>query len=635
MSNDLSILVNPEKCTGCNACVRVCPVKEANYVTIQPNGSLAVAIHEDRCIKCGECVRSCEHGARCFTDDTERFFQILKSKERIAIIVAPAVRTALGEHWADVLQWLRSQGNVEIYDVGMGADICTWAHVQLLKDDKHKRVISQPCAAITNYILKYHPKLIPHLSPVHSPMMCLAVYLRKYLSYTGKIAALSPCVAKKSEFIATGLVDLNVTFARLGEVYSASGAKGKGAEFKFDGADGQDGSYYPLPGGLKENLLLWNDKLRVINSEGVHKVYRELAMYETQADSNLPDVFDVLSCEYGCNSGAATGREANIFFAGRVMEDQKRKSKPAQRRAMMKKFNHRLKVEDFIRTYKSEYKEHMTPSATEVNSIFNEMGKFTEEQRIFDCCACGYSTCKEMVTAIYNKNSIPGCCMQNKEYRIALEKDKIVDLASEVSNLSAMIHSVFSTLHGYIQNVQDETQTINSLNKVSLIEMETLSTEVVQMVEYCKNIVTAMKKIDQSAQNYSKMTSAVQGIAKQTNLLSLNASVEAARAGNAGKGFAVVASEVRSLAHSSQDTVSTSEDNRRDIVGAIDHVNKIIDDINTIAAELTEMSRGMVTKVNATSESGMSIGKNMEQVITLSDEENSLLAQTNEKLKQL
>lgn len=155
------------------------------------------------------------------------------------------------------------------------------------------------------------------------------------------------------------------------------------------------------------------------------------------------------------------------------------------------------------------------------------------------------------------------------------------------------------------------------------------------MADYCKKIVTAMEEIDLSAQNYSKMTSAVQIIAQQTNLLSLNASVEAARAGTAGKGFAVVANEVRSLALSSQNTVSTSEENRRDIIDAISHVNQIIGDINSIATKLTEMSKGMTTKVNATSESGQSIGKSMEQVATLSDEVNSLLKQTNEKLKQL
>lgn len=635
MRNDLSIHVNSEKCTGCNACVRVCPVKEANFVNLHPNGALTVDIHESRCIKCGACVRSCEHGARSFADDTDRFFSALKTNEHIAVIVAPAVRTAFAEHWPDVLHWLRTQGNVSIYDVGMGADICTWAHVKLVKTGKAKKIISQPCAAVTNYILKYRPKLIQNLSPIHSPMLCLAVYIRKYLKFTGKIAALSPCIAKKSEFDATGLVEFNVTFAGLGEVYSAAGSPRKGAAFQFDGQEGQDGSYYPLPGGLKENLLLWNNKLHIVNSEGVPKVYHELAQYEKQPDANLPDVFDVLSCEYGCNSGPATGREPDLFFAGHVMDLQRNKIKPNQRQAIMKKLDRQLTLEDFFRTYQSEYTSLKIPNDAETDAVFRTMGKFTNEQRSYDCGACGYASCKEMVTAIHNKNSVPECCMQNKEYRIGVEKDKISEVAAEVSQLSEMIHNVFGTLHKYILNVQDETQNINKLNSVSLAEIETLSTEVAKMVDFCKRIVTAMVEIDLSAQNYSKMTTAVQSIARQTNLLSLNASVEAARAGEAGKGFAVVANEVRSLALSSQNTVSTSEDNRRDIMDAIGNVNQIIGDINTIAAKLTDMSKDMSEKVNATGESGLSIGKSMEQVGTLSDEVNSLLTQTNEKLKHL
>lgn len=628
------VRVDQDKCKGCNACIRACPVDEANFVTRRGDGELVAAIHEEKCIKCGECVRVCTHHARGFADDTDRFMQDLRSKTQLALIVAPAVKTAFGNKWPALLEWLRGQGNIKIYDVGLGADICTWAHVKLIKEHKVRKVISQPCAAVTNYILKYRPKLVSHLSPVHSPMLCLAVYLKKYLHVQGKIAALSPCIAKKSEFEACGLVDYNVTFEHLRqrlerERVSLPAGVGK---FRFDGSGGQDGSLYPQPGGLKENLRLWNKDLYVINSEGIPKVYGELELYERQREEDLPDVFDVLSCEYGCNSGPAVGGEPNLFAAGRVMNEVKQQADARIRKRQAQTFNRQLHVEDFCRTYRSEPSNARQHSQRQVEDVFLQMGKFTEEQRCFDCGACGYDSCVKMVEAILSGNNLAESCMETKEYQLRKEKEKITELNLEVQSLSGQIHAVFQTLHENITRVQDETGNINALNEVCLEEIATLSGQVSALSRQCTEIGGAMQEIGQSAKSYSAMTAAIQEIAQQTNLLSLNASVEAARAGVAGKSFAVVASEVKKLAQSSQNTVSASEVNRENIQAAIENVGGIVTQISGMVSALLQISEETAQKVRSTSDSGRSIAQAMEETLALSYQVSGLLDQTNEKL---
>jgi dissimilatory sulfite reductase (desulfoviridin) alpha/beta subunit len=106
----IMIILDTDKCIGCNSCIRACPTHAANSAEIDLSGKTIKKIDESKCIKCGECIKACEaHGARSYTDDTQIFCG-LKRGEKISVIVAPSIKTAFEKNWRQVIQLLRSMG---------------------------------------------------------------------------------------------------------------------------------------------------------------------------------------------------------------------------------------------------------------------------------------------------------------------------------------------------------------------------------------------------------------------------------------------------------------------------------------------------------------------------------------------
>ncbi len=415
------ITVDETKCVGCNACVRTCPAPEANITKMLENGRFVTTVNGDKCIACGECVRNCTHGARNYVDDTEEAMDILQ-QERMIIIAAPAIKSVFPDKWKSILNWFKSKGCL-VYDVSFGADICTWAHLRLIQYDRVGNIVTQPCAAIVKYAETYQPGLLRNLSKVHSPMLCGVTYIRNVLGRTEKIAALSPCIAKKNEFEETGLVNYNITFKKMMEYFDKHGVKlpahsAEDMNYEFDGGQGQVGGIYPRPGGLRDNLWLHDPELNITTSEGVHKVYPELDMYAALAETKKPRIFDVLSCEYGCNVGAGTGTTKTIYDIMESMREVEKNAKGKRKTGwlrgsedkLFKKFDDILRLEDYLREYK-ENKPSKPPTAEELDAVFESMGKHTMEERNYNCHACGYRSCRDMATAIHRGLNVPDNCI--------------------------------------------------------------------------------------------------------------------------------------------------------------------------------------------------------------------------------
>ena len=235
-------------------------------------------------------------------------------------------------------------------------------------------------------------------------------------------------------------------------------------------------------------------------------------------------------------------------------------------------------------------------SQDEIGNVSNNVNNFIQNLQIM------ISSAKHISDANTATTNTIALHVQNVSKNVEKSETVVNDVSIEVKNINTNAKETSFVVDETKNNI-DETYTTL---KVANIQIDNLSKKILKISDNENNLFTKIINLSNNTKDVKVVLDVIKEIAEQTNLLALNAAIEAARAGEHGRGFAVVADEVRKLAEKTQKSL--------DEIDSV--ITIIVNSVSEASEDMNQNTKEILALVDEATNTKKDIDSSMQKMIT-------------------